>query len=251
MLRTGIKILLASSATSLLLGVSVASALIDSPYAVDEKSQVIFGDSISQSGYEGLENYLYEYVGGYLHITYTYTHHVCCVASYSPKLYITAEDPTTTATPTQRSLLYVFQLLSGTHGTDWYAYDIQFDATGYTVVVKRTGVLEILNAHTSVSGQTDGDFAALANEYPVIGVNSMAFTPRLVHEAPPVSSGGGSTETNRSRAKADYLRCVDTNIGLYCANEIVRERYIKQKMEQLAALKQMLQLALIGELKSP
>jgi hypothetical protein len=221
----------------LLLFSGVAYGLITNPYTVDEKSRVSFGDSTAVSGYEGLENYLYEYVGGYLHITFTYTHHNCCFSSYPPEVYITAENPTTTATPTVRSSLVAFQLLAGTHGTDWYSYDIQFDSTGYRVIVKKTGVTEIENTYYTVSGQTNTDYAALANDYTPVGNFSMSFTPRLVREAVASSGGSGSQNSNTTtRAKNDRIRCIETDKGMYCPNLQAREYYIKENMEQTLGL---------------
>lgn len=64
---------------------SLLRAEITFPYTVDEKPQVLFGDSGSPiDSHLGLENYTYDYVGGYLHITFTYTHHLGAFASYPP-----------------------------------------------------------------------------------------------------------------------------------------------------------------------
>lgn len=67
----------------------IVSAEITNPYTIDEKSQVMFGDSTgityASSMYQGLENYAHEYVNDYLHLTFTYTHVGCCTASYPPK----------------------------------------------------------------------------------------------------------------------------------------------------------------------
>ena len=217
----------------------MAVAEITNPYTVDEKPRVSFADMVAVGGYEGLENYEYEYVGGYLHITFTYTHHGCCFSSFSPEIYITAEDPRTTATPTVRSSLKAFQLLSGTHDTDWYEYDIQFDATGYTVVVRQAGVTEKENRHDAVSGQTDTDYAALTNDYDIdpSSLFSMSFTPRLVHEAAASGgSGGGGDAVVGRRGEGDRQRCVETNIGLYCPSDLVRRFYIKEALEQMRGL---------------
>ena len=119
------------------------------PYVIDEKPQVIFGDSAELPEHFGLENYTNDFVNGYRHITFTYTHHSCCYASYPPLLYITDVDPRTSAAPLVKEISLVHALYPYIP-TDWYFYDIQFDATGYTVVVKQAGVTEILTPLTFI-----------------------------------------------------------------------------------------------------
>ncbi len=234
------KVLTAICILGILLGGSRVMAEITSPYTVDEKSRVSFADMTVVSSYQGLENYQYEYVGGYLHITFTYTHHVLTFSSYSPRLYITALNPTTTSSPTVRATNVILQLLAGTHGTDWYEYDVQFDATGYTTVVTKGGATEVLNAHVTVTGQTDTDNAALANTFNIAPSTlfSMSFTPRLVHEV--VVPPAPTASTQSSSRSGDRLRCVETNIGIYCPSEEVREWETKERMEQLIGLLQVL-----------
>src|SRR3989344_9199368 len=147
--------------------VGLLEAEITSPYTVDEKAQVLFGDSTTVSGRNGLENYTYDYVGGFLHFTFTYTHHGCCFSDHPPRVYVTALDPRTTATPTVRKNTIAYQLLSGTHSTKWYSYDIQFVSTGYTVLVKQAGSTVIDSTHTTVNGLVSTDWAALANAYDI------------------------------------------------------------------------------------
>ncbi len=158
--------------------VNFAQAEILHPYVVDEKAQVIFGDSELVSGYQGLENYTHDFVNGYTHITFTYTHHSCCYASSPPALYITDVDPRTTPIPTMKALFPPYQLI--TDPTDWYFYDIQFDTTGYTVSMKQAGVIEIFNQHTNILDLQSSDWVSLANLYPFFDPPfpySMAFTP--------------------------------------------------------------------------
>lgn len=174
------------------------SAEIRNPYVVDEKSPVLFGDSIEVSGYHGLENYKLEYVGEYAHITFTYTHNGWNYANYPPRLYVTALDPRATSTPAIRSMAVVYQLMQRTHNpehtTDWYLYDVQFNATGYTVIVKRGGDVEIFNEHREINGLTGSDWVALANLYPIQELMfsqgySMSFTPvpiRLIEPEPEI-----------------------------------------------------------------
>ena len=172
-----------------------AVAEITTPYTVDEKDQVLFGDSAeitstASTTYKGLENYTTNYVNDYLHVTFTYTHHVLTFASYPPRLYITVEDPQATSTPTIRDQQEIYTLLSGTHPTDWYGYDVQFDATGYTVVVMQATTTEIANFHRDISGLATNDWAALANAYPKqdpVNENSMSFTPVPIYQAPVVT----------------------------------------------------------------
>lgn len=216
-------------------------AEITSPYTVDEKLKVMFGDSTAVSGHEGLENYTHEYVNSYLHITFTYTHHTITFSSFPPLIYITGLNPMTTSSPQERTTDIIYQLLSGTHATDWYAYDVQFDATGYTTIVKQAGITEIINTHVVVAGQTSTDWSALANNFDMAPSTlfSMSFTPLEIYDAPAPTPSVSSDSSSRRRPN-DRLRCVETNIGLYCPNEAVREYYIKHNMEMLVSLLQQL-----------
>lgn len=161
---------------------SIARADIKYPYVVDEKPQVVFGDSALVDGHQGLENYTVDYVGGYLHITYTYTHGSCCYAGFPPALYVTDVDPRTITNPLVKALLTPLMLYPW-HPTGWYFFDIQFDATGYTTLVKEAGVTEISNEHTDIDGMSGTDYVALANLYPWSATAdqpstySMSFTP--------------------------------------------------------------------------
>jgi hypothetical protein len=222
--------------------IGTVSAEITNPYTIDEKSQVMFGDSVSVSGHEGLENYTYEYVGSYLHITYTYTHSALTVSDYPPLLYITNVDPRTTATPTERTTDEVYTLQAVTDATDWYSYDVQFDATGYTVVVKQTGTITILNTHRNVTGLTSTDYVSLANLYQQSPSTqfSMSFTPRTVYQAPAASSSSSSNSSasvySPSTRNGERARCVETSTGLYCPTEQAREYYIIHTMQELVYL---------------
>lgn len=166
-------------------------------YVVDEKPQVLFGDSAQVDGYQGLENYSYDYVDGYAHITFTYTHASCCYASFPPQVLVTDVDPTATNTPTVKYKDVAYYLMVGSameppHITGWYLYDIQFNNQGYTINVKRDGVTEMANETRVISGFADTDWAALMNAYPSAPgyptVSSMSFTPI------PVKQAGGPVE---------------------------------------------------------
>jgi cell wall-associated NlpC family hydrolase len=165
------------------------NAEIAHPYVVDEKPRVLFGDSAATSTYYGLENYTHDYVGDYAHFTFTYTHSECCYASYPPSLYVTNIDPRATTTPLlERILAPAYHMFPyGDIATDWYLYNVQFDTTGYTVVVKQAGVTEIFNSHTNVPGFKASDWVALANQYPTYASlkYSMAFTPVPILNALP------------------------------------------------------------------
>ena len=176
-------------------------AEIKVPYVVDEitaeKPRILFGDSVeivppplesgqATSTYQGLENYATEYVNSYLHITFTYTHHQLGFASYPPRLYVTDIDPTSTTTQDVKLNRVIYQLMRASHNpehtTDWYLYDIQFDATGYDVSVKRSGETEIFSEHRNIADVADTDWVALANLYPIQEppfdqTFSMSFTP--------------------------------------------------------------------------
>src|ERR1035437_7257582 len=77
------------------INVTFVSAEITRPlYTVDYKPQVIFGDSPTYGDYGGLQNYKTEYVGGYLHMTFTTTHALGSYAGYPSFLYVRSADPT-------------------------------------------------------------------------------------------------------------------------------------------------------------
>src|SRR3990167_10559915 len=95
--------LLSLSFIVFLSGAKLVSAAILNPYVVDEKPQVLFGDSTPVSTYFGLENYTQDYVASYAHFTFTYTHHACCDTKDPPLVYITDTDPRSTSTPTERT----------------------------------------------------------------------------------------------------------------------------------------------------
>jgi pimeloyl-ACP methyl ester carboxylesterase len=182
---------------ALLLAPNFLLAEIASPYVLDEKSQVLFGDSTLVDGYEGLQNYSYDYVNSYLHINFTYTHHGCCFASYPPRFYITSQDPTATTILAVRDQRSVYELQSQpTHLTGWYQYDVQFDSTGYTVRVLQATTTEIVNEHRDIAGQTDSDWVALANFFqkqdPVTAF-SIAFAPVPIYELASSTSSVATT----------------------------------------------------------
>ncbi len=175
----------------LLSGAKSVSAAILHPYVVDEKPQVLFGDSTPVSTYFGLENYAQDYVGGYAHFTFTYTHDACCYTKDPPLVYIIDTDPRSTSTPMEKSFEPAYTLTPYWGGfgepTGWYSYDIQFDATGYTVVVTQATTTEIVNFHRDITGLTDSDWAAIAKRHPItepINNNSMSFTPVPIRDEP-------------------------------------------------------------------
>ena len=183
---------LVSLLTIYLDGAEIVSAEIKNPYVVDEKPQVVFGDSVPVLTYFGLENYTQNYVGGYAHLTFTYTHDACCYTSDPPLVYITDTDPRSTSTPIEKTFdpAYTLTPYWGGFGepTGWYSYDIQFDAAGYTVVVTQATTTEIANFHRDVIGLTSSDWVAIANRHPIIDPinnNSMSFVPVPIRYEPP------------------------------------------------------------------
>jgi hypothetical protein len=182
--------------TLVLFSYAPAKAEVSSPYIVDEKSKVLFGDSseiIATSTYQGLENYVHDYVEGFLHLSFTYTHAGCCFASYPPALYITSSDPTSTTTLSVKSFYPIYRLISQpTHLSGLYLYDVQFDETGYEVVVKQDEITEIANFHNDIADITQFDWVALANGHPrqsPINDFSMSFAPLPIREIIQISSG--------------------------------------------------------------
>ena len=171
--------------------------MITYPYTIDEKEQVIFGDSTQVGEYKGLENYTYDYVGGYLHIAFTLSHHQCCTAAYPPSLYITNIDPTSTTTILTREDAYIFSLhAQPDHLTGVYFYDIQFDSAGYNAVVTASST-EVVNFHKNILGiATSTDYVALHNHYPrqdPINQSSMSFTPVPLYQVPTTPSVATTT----------------------------------------------------------
>ncbi|MEK9185482.1 MAG: hypothetical protein AAB863_01780, partial [Patescibacteria group bacterium] len=164
------------------------SAEITYPYTIDKKPRVLFGDSdvivTASTTYYGMENYASDYLNGYAHFTFTYTHHFCCYASFPPIVYITNVDPRSTSTPIEKSWQAAYHIPSYSGiPTDWYLYDIQFDSLGYSVIVKQAGVTEIYNTHRDISGLSQTDWVAIANHYPIVPgfpdswIYAAAFTP--------------------------------------------------------------------------
>lgn len=174
-------------------------AAITIPYTVDEKSQVIFGDSgFPVDNNLGLENYAANYLDDYLHITFTFTHHGSSFASYPPRLYVTNKDPRATTTAEIRWSSNVYELSPTSHNpdhvTNWYLYDIQFDSTGYSVFVKQAGATTTASFYQNISDLTDNDWVALANLYPLAeppNEFSVAFVPLQIHE----TAGGALPNT--------------------------------------------------------
>ncbi len=169
---------------------SPAIAEISTPYQVDEKDQVLFGDSVEVNGHYGLENYVQEYVNGFTHLSFTYTHHGCCYASYPPVIYVVNGDPRTGPVAIKHIEYIYCYSFSLFNSSDWFLCDLTFDATGYTLTVKRSGTDELVNIHTEIGNLAEGDWVALANQYPSEPPSpySMAFTPVPVMESePPVS----------------------------------------------------------------
>ena len=180
---------------SILLLPSFASAEITSPYTVDEKEPVMFGDSevftFDSKQYIGLQNFKQEYVNGYARFSFSYTHSGCCFASFPPRIYMTDQDPRISTSTTVKYDQEIYSLKSYWAGfgdpTDVYFFDIQFDETGFTKTVKRSGGEVVVNEHVDVPDQKRSDFVAIANRYPIhdpINEYSFSFTPVKVSTLP-------------------------------------------------------------------
>ncbi|MFZ2769564.1 MAG: hypothetical protein WAZ50_00310, partial [Minisyncoccia bacterium] len=104
--------------------------------------------------------------------------------------YVTNVDPKSTSTPTDKIRKSIIELPPNTWSwsTDWYLFDVQFDATGYAVIAKQGGIDEKWNIHTDVPNITHTDWASIANTYPTSSslIYSMAFTPIQIYDAPPL-----------------------------------------------------------------
>ena len=172
---------------------SIVSAEVKHPYIVDEKSQVLFGDTIATSTYKGLENYKQDYVAGYAYVSFTATHSQFAYASYPPYISVNGFDPRTTPFPNQKYVATFYEFLGIGIPSDWYSTDIQFDSSGYTIIVKRadTGI-EMRHEHIDVLGISDSDWVFIANDYPFAAVfpagpsdYSVSFVPFLIKEEIP------------------------------------------------------------------
>ncbi len=146
-------------------------AFISVPYVTDSKSQVVASDSVEivykDKTYYGLENYNQEYVNGFARFSFTYTHHSCCFDNFPPIIYITQQDPTIPVLGGVYGATY--QLYQMNHGsgneTDLYFYSIQFDATGYTVLVTNSSGVPAENRHYDIPELTAESYASLANRH--------------------------------------------------------------------------------------
>ncbi|OHB09372.1 MAG: hypothetical protein A3H52_03265 [Candidatus Zambryskibacteria bacterium RIFCSPLOWO2_02_FULL_39_26] len=188
-----IPVVLLSAVYLFLFSFNITHAEVTQPYTVDEKPQVLFADSVATSTYLGLENYTQDYVGDYAHIKFTYTHRDCCYSVYPPIIHVSSLDPRLNLNPYFANLksAYFAYFFSETDPSDWYSVDIQFDPTGYQVVVKRAGITEVSNLHTNIVEFTDNDWVYLANNYPISNPPlpySMSFTPIPVKVVPPVGN---------------------------------------------------------------
>ncbi len=143
-------------------------AFISKPYTLDIKDMVIFGDTRTVDGHRGLQNYTQNYVNGFAHFTFTYTHERNYSSNYPPSAYITNVDPMSTSTPIEKMLHPVVDApsLYWYGETDWYLVDVQFDALGLRTIIKQRGQTEISNIYTEVEGFLETDFVSIANRYP-------------------------------------------------------------------------------------
>lgn len=175
---------------------SFASAEITTPYTVDFKPRVILGDSdiitSPDHTYYGLENYKQEYVNGYARFYFSYTHSGGSYSSYPPRIYITDGDPRVSTTTQVKYDQEIHTLKTYWAGfgdpTDWYTYEVQFDPTGFTTTVKRQDTELYFTEHIDIENFSNGDFAAIANRYPLYNPNineySMSFEPVRVSTFP-------------------------------------------------------------------
>jgi hypothetical protein len=155
-------------------------------YTVDYKPQVMFADSGIVGDYSGLQNYVADYVGGYLHISYTQTHISGFWTNYPAGLIVFSDDPTTVSNTT-----HLYDGLKS--GTPWatgvYFFDIQFSAYGYReIVTEGQSRTPVSDDTVTIDGLSGDDFVALANGYPLYDPpteHSMSFQPMRLTESPP------------------------------------------------------------------
>jgi hypothetical protein len=180
---------------SILLLPSFASAEITSPYTVDEKEPVMFGDSevftFDSKQYVGLQNFKQEYANGYARFSFSYTHSGCCFASFPPRIYMTDQDPRISTSTTVKYDQEIYSLKSYWAGfgdpTDVYFFEIQFDEAGFTKTVKRSGGEVVVSEHVDIPDQKRSDYVAIANRYPVhdpVNEYSFSFIPVKVSTLP-------------------------------------------------------------------
>ncbi|HOW56920.1 MAG TPA: hypothetical protein PKZ12_02880, partial [Smithellaceae bacterium] len=179
---------------------------------LDEKPQVLFGNSSPFMGYLGFENYDYEYVNGWLHITGTIAQNPCCYASYPVQWRIMDKDCSIEYATARASGTAWYQA-GYTGNTDWFTVDLQFSATGVaSQMYFRTNSYSPINADfpkfTAVSGVETTDFVYIYNNYPPANVYSMTFTPVKIFMPP------NSAVTMSSPPSGSTITSVDgTNIS--------------------------------------
>jgi hypothetical protein len=198
----------------------VNSAITTPLYTVDYKSQVIFGDSITVGGYYGLENYVAEYVGGYLRITYTTTHKTGTYANYPPILYVRSDDPSQFSNTTS-----LYQGLAKKINdasllpTDYYLVDIQFSTTGYReIVTSGASSTPVSDDTVLISNMNEDTFVALANQYALQNppvAYSMSFAPmRLVEFAPTKILSFDISTSTRMATIHSFISPNDIGVGI-------------------------------------
>ena len=179
---------------------------------LDEKPQVLFGNTSPFMGYYGFENYDYEYINGWLHITGTISQNPCCYASYPVQWRIMDKDCSIEYATAKAAGTAWYQ--SGyTGNTDWFTVDLQFSATGVaSQMYFRTNSYSPINADfpkfTAVSSIETTDFVYIYNNYPPANVYSMTFTPIKIFMPP------NSAVTMSSPPSGSTITSVDgTNIS--------------------------------------
>ena len=167
---------------------SFASSAFALNCTIDEKPQVLFGNSSPFMGYLGFENYDYEYVDGWLHITGTIAQNPCCYASY-PVQWRIMDKNCSLEYATARAAGTAWYQSGYTGNTDWFSVDLQFSATGVSSqMYYRTNSYSPINADfpkfTAVSGIQMTDYVYIYNNYPPTNVYSMTFTPLKIYTPP-------------------------------------------------------------------
>ncbi|MFA5889071.1 MAG: alpha/beta hydrolase [Candidatus Paceibacterota bacterium] len=189
-------------------------------YIVDYKTQVLFGDSLEVGGYKGLENYIADYVGGYLHISYTTSHGNGFSSSYPPLLYVRSNDPSVFNNTTSLYQGLVRKVNDSLNlPTNFYFVDIQFSANGYReIVTKSADHTPVSDDTVSISGMDENTFIALANQYPKqnpLTASSMSFTPkRLVFIAPSEILSFDVATSTRTATVHSHISPNDIGVGV-------------------------------------
>lgn len=173
---------------------------------IDEKTQVLFGNSVQIEGYLGFQNYTYDYVGGWLHITGTISQAHDLFASY-PIYWRVIDKNCSIESATEIDTKEAWYQKTYSGDDDWFTVELQFSATGViSTMYHKDNPLNPITGDfpktTEISGIAISDYVYIYNTYPTTPLSfSMTFTPILISNVSAISISSptsGSTITDLS-----------------------------------------------------